>query len=77
MVKITVDLIPPFAKNRRTIARAEIVNEGTGTMYRGDYKYALWGKQGAVWRIGTIKAFPRKSYSVWRLLYYILREVFE
>lgn len=77
MVKITVDIVPPFARKRRTIARAEIVNEGTGTPERGDYKYALWGKTGKVWRVGTIKAFPRKSYSIWRLLYRILREVFE
>ena len=77
MVKITVDIVPPFARKRRTIARAEIINEGTGTPERGDYKYALWGQRGAVWKIGQIKAFPRKSYNVWRLLYYILREIFE
>lgn len=77
MVRITIELLPPFAKRTIAIAKAEIVNEGTGTPQRGDYKYALWGKQGAVWRVGTVKAFPRKSYNVWRLLYYILKQVFE
>ena len=77
MVKITVELVPPFARKRKTIARAEIVNEGTGTPERGDYRYAIWGKRGAVWRMGVVKAFPRKSYNVWRLLYYVLKQVFE
>ena len=77
MIRITIELLPPFARVRRTIARAEVVNEGTGTAQRADYRYALWGKQGAVWRMGDIKAFPRKSYNIWRLLYYILREIFE
>lgn len=77
MVKITIELLPPLAKEPRVIGRAEIVNEGTGTPERGDYRYALWGKRGAVWKMSSIKAFPRKSYNVWRLLYYILREIFE
>ncbi len=77
MVKITIELLPPLTRLPKIIGRAEIINEGTGSPERGDYKYALWGKRGAVWKTGQIICFPRKSYNVWRLLYYILKQVFE
>lgn len=77
MIRITVELIPPLISGMKgkEIARAEIVNEGTsGTQQRGDYRFALWGKRTTVWRTGTIKNFPRKSYNVWLLLFEVLKE---
>ena len=80
MIRITIELIPPLITGMKgkEIARAEIVNEGTtGTKKRGDYRFVLWGKQTSAWRVGQLKDFPRESYNVWKLLYLILKQVFE
>ena len=79
MIRITIELIPPLVTGLKgkEIARAEIVNVGTGTKQRGDYRYALWGKQAKAWRVGEIKDFPRKSYNVWLLLLRVLKEALE
>jgi hypothetical protein len=76
MIRITVEIIPPLLSgvDGREIARAEIVNVGTGTKERGDYRYVLWGKLTKPWRTGEIKDFPRKSYNVWLLLFKVLKD---
>lgn len=79
MIRIIIELVPPLVSGMKgkEIARAEIVNEGTGTQQRGNYRYALWGKQVKAWRVGSIEDFPRKSYNVWHLVFKILSEVFK
>lgn len=79
MIRITIELVPPLVSGLKgkEIARAEIVNEGTGTKERGNYKYALWGKRSTAWRTGEVEDFPRKSYNVWHLLFKILSEIFK
>jgi len=76
MIRIIIELVPPLVSGLKgkEIARAEIVNVGTGTKERGDYRYSLWGKRNTAWRVGEINDFPRKSYNVWLLLLKILKD---
>ena len=78
MIKITVELCPPLVTGRKgkVIARAAIINDGTGTKKRGNYKFALWLKRkDRHYRTGEIKNFPRKSYNVYELIKRVLNEI--
>lgn len=77
MIKITVELWPPLmtGKKSREIARAFIINNGSGTEKRGNYNVRLWLKKKVAWKEVEIKNFPRESYNVWRLIKRILNEI--
>ena len=77
MIRITIELIPPLlgGKEKSIIAKAFIVNDGTGTPERGNYNYALWLKRKKPWRTGKLLGFPKKSCNVWRLVHRILNEI--
>jgi len=78
MIRITVELCPPIltGKRTKTIAKAIIINDGTGTEKRGNYKYTLWlRKNKPSWKKGEIKNFPRKSYNVFKLIKRMLNEI--
>lgn len=77
MIKITVEFFPHGSvDNKRVIAHGYIINDGTGTPARGNYSFGLFKKIKRVWCSGTIKNFPRKSYSIWRLLYLMLDKIY-
>ena len=78
MIRITIELYPPLLTGKRmeTIAKAIIINDGTGTKKRGNYKYNLWLKRNKPpWKKGTIKNFPRESYNVYELIKRVLNEI--
>ena len=77
MIRITVELCPPLVTGRpeKIIAWAVIVNDGSGTKKRGNYKVKLWLRKKSVWKEVEIKNFPRRSYNVWELLKRILNEI--
>jgi len=78
MIEIIVKIIPPLVTGRkeREIAKAIIINDGTGTKKRGNYQFALWLKRrDGSWRSGTVRNFPRKSYNVWKLIKRMLNEI--
>jgi hypothetical protein len=75
MIRITVELWP-FGRERekRTLATADIWNDGTGTPTLGHYGYDLRGANGRTMRRGRIGAFKRKRFHVWTLVAGILAE---
>ena len=77
MIKITIEFCPPLftGKSKKVIAEAIIVNDGTGTEKRGNYRFTLWLKKRDFWHNGIIKNFPRKSYNIWELLKRVLNEI--
>jgi len=77
LIKITVELWPPLitGKKPREIARALIINNGSGTKKRGNYNVKLWLKKKNVWKEVEVKNFPRKSYNVFELLKRVLNEI--
>lgn len=78
MIKITIELYRfGNPSDKKTLATATIANDCTGTQSRGNYTYKLAKASGKLWKSGKIKGFSRKSRSVWRLLYLILKDVYE
>ena len=78
MIKITIELLRHGNWNdRKKIADATIWNDCTGSARRGNYKYKVWKKRETEWKSGEIKEFARKSRSVWRLLYLVLKDIYE
>lgn len=80
MIKITIEVIPPVfsGKKVKTIGRGIIINDGTGTHRRGNYKFGLGKIQNNYrWKTGEIKNFPRLSKNVWYLLKEVLDEALD
>ena len=78
MIKITIELHRWGNPNdKKTLATATISNDATGTRSRGNYTYKLAKASGNIWKSGKIEDFPRKSRSVWRLLYLVLKDVYK
>ena len=77
MIRITVELCPPLVTGRKekAIAKALIVNDGSGTKKRGNYKAKLWLRKKNVWKEVEVKNFPRKSYNVYELIKRVLNEI--
>ena len=79
MIRITIELIPATnPKAVKHLGTAFIVNDGTGTKSRGNYKATLLqaGKVRKIWRDGVkVENFPRQQLKVWDLLYRVLRKV--
>ena len=78
MIKITIELFRHGnPDDREILGTAKIYNDLSGTPERGNYKYKLSKKSGKIWRKGEIKGFARKSRSAWRLLYLVLKDIYE
>lgn len=71
MLRITVDLIKASSGEVETLGVAEIVNDDTGSLTYGNYKYTFLGKSKII-KTGRLKGFRRRS-SVWWLVFYCLR----
>jgi len=74
MIRITVELVPKGKeKYKRTIARADIVNDGTGDVNIGNYYSNLYindpvtGEEQHIGRY-EVKGFKRLIYPVWCLI---------
>lgn len=76
MIRIKIEMVPHGVEaDTYTIAEGRIINDGTGTLTRGNYTYSLSHK-GRVYRSGGVKNFPRKTHNVWKLLIRVLWEAF-
>lgn len=82
MIRVTVDLISARgAQHNKRLGVLEICNDGSlsdgsGASKRGNYNGRLYRKGGGgVLRTGSVKNFPRRSYTVWRLILRMLRDM--
>lgn len=75
MIRITIELLPHGYEEKKTIiATGKIVNDGTGSVSIGNYKYELeLYKQS--WNHGEIKGFPRQEKNIWQLLREVLSSI--
>ena len=68
MVRVTVELVPfGVERNKRTLGVMEIINDGSGDTYNGNYNVHKVGRQGPM-TITRIEGFKRRSRNVWQLL---------
>lgn len=78
MIRVTIELFPHGDETRkRTLGSADIWNDGSGDISTGNYGYRIRGKDGRVFRVGTVTGFRRLSASAWQLLALALRDAFK
>ena len=69
MLVVRIELWPHGDLTRcRTIATGRIINTGTGTPARGNYRIELRDALGRLWKSGVVDNFPRKRLLAWDLL---------
>lgn len=68
MIVVKVELHSAITGEVRTIAKAEIANEGTGSKTVGNYTARFMGRRGTVNRIGHVTGHRRLALSVWSLI---------
>lgn len=69
MLVVKIELHSAVTGQITTIATGKIVNTGTGSPTRGNYRVELRDAAGRVWKTGHIEDFPRKRLLAWDLLY--------
>ena len=76
MIVVIVELWPKgHSERRREVARAHIVNDGSGTATRGNYHITLFDKRGAKWKTGKLLGFLRKRWLAMDLVLFALTAV--
>lgn len=73
MIRVTIEIFPHGNEAfKRTLATADIWNDGCGTPFLGSYGYRLRGRGGRVFRAGYLGEFKRSQFTVWWLLAAVL-----
>jgi hypothetical protein len=76
MLEITVDLVPYGDRGlKRNLGFVEIINDGTGDLHSGNYKYKVH-LDGETIHEGQHFNFPRLEKNVYQLMQAILNEVY-
>jgi len=75
MIKITIELFPPFSRTPKLLASGKIWNDLSGDKSNGNYKYELNLKRKQGWRTGSVSGFKRNQLNVWFLLKEIIKEL--
>lgn len=84
MIVIRAELWPGGDKERASpLGTCVIVNDGTGSLTRGNYRVRLSTKRGfkdprkpkpgEVWRECRVEEFPRKRFGTWDIMHKALR----
>lgn len=75
MLVVKIELHSAITGQVTTLATGKIVNTGTGSSDRGNYRVELRDAANRVWKTCHIKDFPRKRLLAWDLLYRVLRKL--
>lgn len=68
MISVKMDLYSAVDYKKYELRTIQIINDGTGTANRGNYKVTLLGKRLQVLRTGKITNWPRKAKTPEQLL---------
>jgi hypothetical protein len=63
-------------KGRRVLGTVIIVNDGTGTIKRGNYVWRIASSNGRTLRSGTLTNYPREAYHPTVLLKRVLDKAY-
>jgi hypothetical protein len=76
LIRVTIELIPlGFENRKKTIGELTIVNDGTGSQTSGNYQVTLMKSSSKrIWKLGTVKNFPRKRLGPYDLLLRALQD---
>ena len=75
MIKIKIELIPFGFLKPKTLGTCTIINDGTGTLVRGNYEVSFTGAANQAWKKCKVEDFPRTKLLVWDILYRALKQV--
>ena len=75
MLVVKIELHSAVTGKVTTIASGKIVNTGTGSLTRGNYRIVLRDAAGREWKSGTVEDFPRQRLLAWDLLYRALAKM--
>ena len=77
MLKITIELWPHGRQVNKPITwSGTIINEGSGTETKGNYRAFFSNRNGrGAWRGSFLQGFPRKRDNVWKLLRDLLNNI--
>lgn len=74
MLRVTIELVPwGLESQKRVLATAEIINDGSGTRTRGNYVFRLFDRAGRLWKSGRVEGFPRQRLLAFDLLFRALK----
>lgn len=75
MLRITIEMLPKGDEDKAfTLAQGVIANDGTGTVYMGNYIYGFSGQATRsnpdpdIVMSGRLEGFPRQHEDAWELL---------
>jgi len=75
MLVVKIELHSAVTGKVTTIASGKIVNTGSGTPTRGNYRVELRDAAGRPWKNTAVEDFPRKRLLAWDLLYRALARI--
>jgi len=76
MLRVTIEVVHHGDESHsETIATGKIVNDGTGTLNKGNYRVELYDRAGRLWRFGEVRDFPRRRLLAWDLLHRALTKL--
>jgi hypothetical protein len=75
MLVVRIELHSAVTGEIKTVATGKIINTGTGSPSRGNYRIELRDAAGRVWKTSRIEGFPRKRLLAWDLLYRALKKL--
>jgi len=78
MIEVTMMLYPHgYTAHQRTLATIRIVNDGTGTLTRGNYRWSIMGKNNKrVLKHGVLLNWPRQSKTPVALLQKVINTAY-
>lgn len=68
MIVVKIELHSAITGQVTELGRLHVINDGTGTSLRGNYGIEKFGKRQRFLGRARVEDWPRKSYSVFRLL---------
>lgn len=79
MIKVKIELVPWGIRSVTDTWEGHIWNDLSGNATKGNYTFRIFQKNSTekIWKIGHISGFKRKQWSVWYLLYLVLRMIYD
>lgn len=76
MLQVKMFLHSAISRQTSTLVEIHIVNDGTGTAARGNYRWTIFGRRKQLLKEGEIKKWARNSKTAAALLQRVLNDAY-
>lgn len=76
MIQVKMMLHSAITRQTSALVEIHIVNDGTGTSTRGNYRWAIFGKRKQLLKAGEIRGWARNSKTAAALLQRVLNDAY-